>query len=70
MCETSYFVIPVPVPVPAPVPGSGGININEKSGMDLVFVFDGSSSIGKGDFELGLRFAQGLVKMIGAHRRP
>ena len=46
------------------------ININEKSGMDLVFVLDGSSSIKKDDFELGLKFVTRLVKMIGADRRP
>ena len=42
------------------------INPNHAGGLDLIFVFDASSSIKKTDFQLGLRFAQKLVKLLGS----
>jgi hypothetical protein len=42
------------------------INPNHAGGLDIVFVFDASSSIKKTDFQLALRFAQELVKLLGS----
>ncbi|XP_031574706.1 complement C2-like [Actinia tenebrosa] len=46
------------------------INPNHAGGLDLIFVFDASSSIRKPDFQLGLRFAQELVKLLGSTWKP
>lgn len=42
------------------------INPKHAGGLDIVFVFDASSSINKPDFNLGKRFAQQLVIKLGA----
>lgn len=42
------------------------INPKHAGGLDIVFVFDASSSINKEDFKLGIRFAQELVNQLGA----
>ncbi|KXJ16643.1 Complement C2 [Exaiptasia diaphana] len=46
------------------------INPKHAGGLDIVFVFDASSSINKLDFKLGIRFAQELVKQLGSTWKP
>jgi len=41
------------------------INPRHAGGLDIVFVFDASSSIKKGDFKLSIGFAQKLVRVLG-----
>jgi len=40
--------------------------VEHGGGLDLVFMFDGSSSIKKDDFRMGLRFAQELIRILDA----
>ena len=42
------------------------IHTNHAGGLDLVFVFDGSSSVTGKDFEKELEFAATLVDILGA----
>ena len=41
------------------------INLNHPEGLDLIFLFDTSSSIGEEKFELSLKFACFLVRKFG-----
>lgn len=46
------------------------IDVEHGGGLDIVFMFDGSNSIKKGEFRLGLRFARDLLRMLdGTVRR-
>jgi hypothetical protein len=42
------------------------LDVEHAGGLDLVFMFDGSSSIKKEEFKMGLRFAQELVRILDA----
>lgn len=46
-----------------------GLDVEHAGGLDLVFMFDGSSSIKKDEFKMGLRFAQELVRILDATGR-
>ncbi|XP_071821569.1 complement factor B-like isoform X1 [Apostichopus japonicus] len=46
------------------------IPLSHDTGLDLYFMFDGSSSIGEDNFNVGKRFAKELVKEIGVTDRP
>nr|BAH22728.1 complement factor B precursor [Nematostella vectensis] len=46
------------------------IELNEAGGLDVVFVFDASSSIKMDDFRLGLDFSIELVKLLGTSWKP
>lgn len=46
------------------------IDVDHSGGLDIVFMFDGSNSIKKQDFRMGLRFAQELLRILdGTVRR-
>ena len=40
------------------------LDLDFNDGLDLVFLFDGSSAVAKEDFKIGLRFAQELVRVL------
>ncbi|PIK58269.1 complement factor B-2 [Apostichopus japonicus] len=46
------------------------IPLSHDTGLDLYFMFDGSSSVGEDNFNIGKRFAKELVKEIGVTDRP
>ena len=45
------------------------IRLHDQGGLDPVFVMDASSSVKRENFQRGLDFAKGLVKLIGSSKR-
>lgn len=42
------------------------IDLADEGGLDVLFVFDGSSSIKKSEFRLAIEFAKTVVEELGA----